>query len=244
MQQVLRLPQLYISFRRALVGVTLANWTSLIQKTRQVTLTNQKDEFKWGLHQNGIFSVKSTYRAILTAQALPFNMNIWKIKIPLKIKVFMWYLYKGVTLTRDNLARKNWNGNTKCCFCNIEESIQHLFFNCPLAKFIWRILSVTFIISYPSNFQHMFTDWLYGIAIKEKRIIWCGVSAICWAICLCRNNVVFDNHPTPSFLQVIFRGTYWARFWTLLLKEDDRPVMKTACRVVETIAMEVFSNNG
>ena len=90
----------------------------------------------------------------------------------------------------------------------------------------------------------MFTNWLQRIAIKEKRIIWSGVSVQCWAIWLCRNNVVLYNHPIPSFLQVIFRGTYWVRFWTLLLKEEDRPVMKTACRVVETIAMEVFSNNG
>ena len=155
----------------------------------------------------------------------------------------MWYLYKGVTLTKDNLARKNWKGNNKCCFCNNNESIQHLFFAYPLGKFIWRIVSIAFKVNCPSNFQHLFTDWLQGCAVKEKHLIWCGVSALCWAIWLCRNNVVFDNILIPSFLQVIFRGTFWARFWTLLLKEEDRPMMKMACRVVETIAMEIFSNN-
>jgi hypothetical protein len=34
---------------------------------------------------------------------------------------------KKVLLTRDNLAKRNWNENTKCCFCDGEESVEHLF---------------------------------------------------------------------------------------------------------------------
>jgi hypothetical protein len=34
---------------------------------------------------------------------------------------------KGVVLTKDNLAKCNWQGNKKCVFCNSDESIQHLF---------------------------------------------------------------------------------------------------------------------
>jgi hypothetical protein len=50
------------------------------------------------------------YRALNITHALPFNMHTWNLKVPLKIKIFVWYLYKGVTLTKDNLARKNWRG--------------------------------------------------------------------------------------------------------------------------------------
>lgn len=32
----------------------------------------------------------------------------WKAKIPLKIKVFLWYMQKGVILTKDNLAKIHW----------------------------------------------------------------------------------------------------------------------------------------
>jgi hypothetical protein len=34
-------------------------------------------------------------------------MDVWKIKVHLKIKVFTEYLYKGVTLTKDKLAKRN-----------------------------------------------------------------------------------------------------------------------------------------
>jgi hypothetical protein len=29
------------------------------------------------------------------------------VEIPLKIKIFLWFLQKGVVLTKDNLAKKN-----------------------------------------------------------------------------------------------------------------------------------------
>jgi hypothetical protein len=36
--------------------------------------------------------------------------------IPLRIEVFMWYLRKGVVLTKDNLGRRNWQGDKRCVF--------------------------------------------------------------------------------------------------------------------------------
>jgi len=95
-----------------------------------VKLTNRRDPFVWRLHQNGSFTVKSMYRALL---GLPYNNIIWKLKLPLKIKVFLWYLYKGVILTKDNIARRHWQGDNKSCFCSSEETIQHLLFDCHIA---------------------------------------------------------------------------------------------------------------
>jgi hypothetical protein len=37
------------------------------------------------------------------------SQEIWRAKMPMKIKIFMWYLKRGVILTKDNLARPNWN---------------------------------------------------------------------------------------------------------------------------------------
>jgi hypothetical protein len=88
-----------------------------------VELSDQKDSFQWALHQSGAFSVKTMYRALNITHALPFNMHTWSLKVPLKIKIFVWYLYKGVTLTKDNLARKNWHGDLKCSLYNTDENI-------------------------------------------------------------------------------------------------------------------------
>jgi hypothetical protein len=70
------------------------------------------------------------YNALIH-QDLPVDDNkmIWKMKIPLKTKVFGWYLRRGVILTKDNLVKWNWHGNKSCIFCHHDETIKHLFFN-------------------------------------------------------------------------------------------------------------------
>ena len=70
------------------------------------TINKLEGPFCVGLHQNGLFSVKSMYTTLLAVEAIPYNILILKLKLPLKIKVFMWYLYKRVVLTKDNLARR------------------------------------------------------------------------------------------------------------------------------------------
>ena len=79
---------LNVAFRRSLVGVNLQAWHDVVAMVVNVQLTNQRDHFVWGLHQNGLFSVKSMYRALVTAEAVPYNTFIWKMELSLKIKVF------------------------------------------------------------------------------------------------------------------------------------------------------------
>jgi hypothetical protein len=69
----------------------------------------------WNMHKSGAFTVNLMYRHLVN-NGLKATQEIWHMKIPLKIKIFMWYLKRGVILTKDNLARRNWNGNKACCF--------------------------------------------------------------------------------------------------------------------------------
>jgi hypothetical protein len=43
-------------------------------------------------------------------------------------------------LTKDNLRKRKWQGNPDCAFCDEEETIAHLFFQCPVAKVIWSVI--------------------------------------------------------------------------------------------------------
>jgi hypothetical protein len=75
----------------------------------------------------------------------------------------MWFLHRKIILTKDKLTKQNWLSNTKCCFCNQEETIQHLFIECPLAKIVWRIFYTTFNISLPTSIANLFGYWLLGV---------------------------------------------------------------------------------
>jgi hypothetical protein len=94
-----------VTFRRDLIGARLASWHALQERLANVQLTDEHDEFHWNLTENGKFSVDSMYKALLYSEAPIYkNKHIWKMKIPLRIKVFAWYLRRGVILIKDNLV--------------------------------------------------------------------------------------------------------------------------------------------
>jgi hypothetical protein len=158
---------LNVSFRRALVGWNLANWHNLCALVVHIHLTQDNDVFRWSFHQNGQFSVRSMYLALINNGYIERNKFLWKLKMPLKIKIFMWYLLKGVVLTKDNLTRRNWYGGLKCCFCMKNETIQHLFVECHYARFLWRALQFSSGLYTPLSISHMFENWLVGVDKKN-----------------------------------------------------------------------------
>ena len=109
---------------------------------------------------------------------------------------------------------------------------------------MWRIIHISFKLILPTSIHNLFTRWLEGIDRKMKYQILVGASVICWAIWLTRNDIVFDKALAPSYLQVIFKGTYWTRYQSLLQKEEDRQMMKIGCRTIEIATMEVFARHG
>jgi hypothetical protein len=94
----------------------------------------------------------------------------------------------------------------------------------------------------PTSVHNIFTSWLGAVNRKLKAKIIVGASAMRWSIWLTHNNIVFDKAAAPSYLQAIFRGTYWTWYWSLL-QEEDRQMIMMGCRSIETTAMEIFARH-
>jgi hypothetical protein len=166
---------LNFSFRRYLSGNNLVLWNNLVQRIVFIQLIDDEDALKWNLHQSGQFSVHSMYLALINNGFVDTNKRMWKVRIPLKIKIFMLYMCKSVVLTKDILAKCNWNDNKQCSFCCKDETIKHLFFNCYYVRFLWGLTHITFNISPPHNNVHMFGSWtnVVGGATKKTTTCWC-----------------------------------------------------------------------
>jgi hypothetical protein len=243
--EVLSTTPLNVNFRRALTGSNLAAWYRLVASVLNTRLTGNRDVFIWNLHKSGVFSTCSFYMALISEGVVPRKCPIWKIKVPLKIKIFLWYIKNGVTLTKDNLAKRNWKGNLSCCSCCSLETIEHLFIHCHFTRFIWNTIYITFGIQPPNSIAHMFGSWLAGFQPAHRNQICIGLSAICWAIWLNRNDMVFNRVKSNTVMQVIFRATFWTRTWSLLCKDAAaKDNLKHACRALESVIMEVFAKFG
>jgi hypothetical protein len=48
-----------------------------------------------------------------------------------------------------------------CCFCSKQETIQHIFFYCPMARMMWNSINVTFDVRKPVNTDKFFWSLAY-----------------------------------------------------------------------------------
>jgi hypothetical protein len=81
----------------------------------------------------------------------------------------------------------------------------------------------------------MFSSWLNGIGHKLRNQILLGAVELCWALWLNRNDVVFDNVKSNTYLQAISRATYW---------KEEHPLFKRGNRDLEIMIMVVFVKFG
>jgi hypothetical protein len=114
----------------------------------------------------------------------------------------MWFLHRKAILTKDNLIKRNWNDNESWCCCDNKESIQRLFFECPLAKIIWCIIHMTFGLELPKNVSNLFRNWLKGILKEDLIKIRVGVWVVIWAIWDTRNNFIFNKPKNTHFCRL------------------------------------------
>lgn len=116
-------------------------------------LLDREDSYCWALTSNGLYSVKSGYELISrkvhhslfceaeTNPSLnPLFVSVWKMKTAPKIKVFLWKALRGAIAVEDRLRTRGIQIEDGCLMCQeANESINHILFQCPLARQVWAL---------------------------------------------------------------------------------------------------------
>jgi zinc-binding in reverse transcriptase len=99
----------------------------------------KNDLFHWRWHNSGLFLVHYFYEWLDFGGVINTEFDvIWKSKIPLKIKIFMWLLRRKRLLIKDQLLKCSWIGDFKCVFYDQDENDDHLFVHCPTVRTLWQ----------------------------------------------------------------------------------------------------------
>jgi zinc-binding in reverse transcriptase len=124
----------------------------------QTSIQTQNGVLTWRWEQSGSFTVQSTY-AFLTHPGLIVDDSLWRIRLPEKIKIFLWLIRMDRLLTQQNLIKRNWPHLQSCVMCkmNTIETSSHLFLHCRLARLLWS----------PSNPQVTMTAYEYWITRRK-----------------------------------------------------------------------------
>jgi hypothetical protein len=126
---------LNMNFQKTLDVFKWDVWMHLCNQLMVVQLSDEPDRFIWNLTRSGIFIVKSMYEDSLNSLVHFPSKYLGKLKSPLKMIFYLlWFLNRKVLLIMANLIKRQWKGSKKCCFCDADESIEHLFLSCSLSK--------------------------------------------------------------------------------------------------------------
>jgi ribonuclease HI len=152
-------------------------------------------------------NVYNVVAAKMWPQQLPSWRNqIWTWDLVFKLKLFMWLVLEGKTLTWDTLQRRGWIGPGRCSLCIRDaESISHMFVDCLFTHTLWRDLLDHYKIITPwegRSINNCVEDW-----IKKEKVFKTFPIIVCWNLWLERNRCIFESLvPTLKRVSILVKS--------------------------------------
>lgn len=182
-------------------------------------MTDEADEMIWKFNSSGTYSSQSLYKIINFRGIKPVHVSaVWSLKIPPRVHFFLWLVIKNRALTRDNLAKRRKVEDENCLFCLEKETIQHVFFECFVAKQCWCIISD--ILSYNVS-GSMLDVGKYWLSNKKCCLVNMVSSAVIWSIWM---------------EMLLFRISGLLENWTVLCPVDKKEVLGEYIRMIKLAA--------
>jgi hypothetical protein len=230
-----------LTFRRRLVGEGAKQLEDLINDCGRYWLADREDKPSWLLDKKG-YSVKSMYNHFKQDGGRTPFWFIWKAKIPQRIKVFLWLILNDKILSKENLSKRNWQGNARCDWCGCLETTSHIFYDCQVASFTWKVIQMVLdSISLPNNSNDMFGKWLCGFKVYERNLITIGCSAVLWSLWKTRNDCCFNSINLYNAADILFLCCSWLDDWAILQKETPKKILLERSSRLRKMAKEFFN---
>ncbi|KAL8482692.1 hypothetical protein ACS0TY_025650 [Phlomoides rotata] len=190
---------------------------------RFLSYSEEEDYWSWSPAHNGLYSVKSAYKAIEDSNTILSPQGnilggIWSKMVPLKVSAFSWRMVQDKVPSILNLQQRGAfipSFSTSCRLCgSADEGTDHLFFECRHSRLTWGKIYSWFGIENPvagTKLVH-FKNHCEKVEAKYKSVwalIWhCTV----WNIWSWRNRLIFEGvHHDEE--EVVFKIQQSSFFW-------------------------------
>lgn len=143
--------------------------------------------------------------------------TVWKLQIPPRVQMFLWLLSKNKTLISDNLAKRRELADLTCLFCNEIEMVDHLFFDCSVAKRLLHIVLNILKLPEVCNYEILASRSLANKRHTVNNII---CAAVMWCLRKFRNDTCFQGRVWTSEKQVLVWTAEMLRKWLPMFKME------------------------
>lgn len=146
--------------------------------------------FCWG---NNKYTVAKLYKlAFLNVQTPAVFRWVWRSKVTPRVKFFAWLILLDRLNTKNMLARRNFNvqPDSLCALCDdgLDETVDHLFFDCPFAKKCWDKIGISWVSDGEIHRRIERTKPLTGMPFFMEIFLLAA-----WELWKIRNRLVFDG---------------------------------------------------
>jgi hypothetical protein len=94
-----------IHFRRQFDLAELVEWDNLCREVQGLPVDAEEDVVSWSLEASGRYSTRSTYLALSQGASMTSFKDVWKTRVPPRIRVFLWQLIHGRLPSSDQVAK-------------------------------------------------------------------------------------------------------------------------------------------
>ena len=120
------------------------------------------------------------------------------------------------------LKKLKWKGNELCPLCNKPETVDHIFFQCIIARFVWSCFKEALGWDRaPTSLWEVFWDWVpVGCTDYDPKLF--SFTIICWSLWLSRHKMRMEKEFSKHPGDVLYLICYKIQKWGVLLRSEDR----------------------
>lgn len=223
---------------------------ALVLKT-PISWSCSQDGLWWPAAKSGEFSVKSGYYEItkrsqevnpLLSISEGIQIEVWKmvwgLKIPQKLKVFLWKVSLDILPVSTNLRKKKIRIPLTCQICNKEEeTIEHALLFCDWARAAWFGMPIQ-IVPKKIGFTTI-QQWILQIAQQTQNQNQLGsyviTSLVCtlWLIWKGRNSFYFQE-VKPNPMETVIKANLITEEYSKVCSTERRSAEDPCIRCPET----------
>jgi hypothetical protein len=224
-----------IRFRRQFSLAETVEWDNLCREIHDLPTDDQHDVVSWSLEPSGMFSAKSVYYGLTQGASVSHFRDVWRARVPPKIKVFLWQLIRGKLPSSEQVAKRHGPSNGRCSLCGEMEDCNHIFFTCHMAGFMWAGVRELLHCEWNPGGIGDFIALAQGISGPLRSLVWFTFAAMAWSLWNIRNKLTIEgkliNNPTDAFYHMMLH----MQSWRVLVRRRDRALLDEALEAVRLL---------
>ena len=145
---------------------------------------NVDDFWSWRHERNGLFSIKSAYRMLVSTRQRreawlenrpgPSNSateegelkKLWRTEVLGKVRMFLWRLSKHSIPTNDLRAHMRMSTSSACGICGSPDSWRHSLLECTMSRCTWALIDEELAQSLATITEPKAKQWLFTLMSK------------------------------------------------------------------------------